>query len=67
MTLLTCDIVVASDSALTRATVVTAVKFTITDQPQPIDPLLKSVMSEFLATLRDSDLNVRRVALVSTL
>ncbi|NWX88014.1 CAND1 protein, partial [Nothoprocta pentlandii] len=46
-----------------RSTVVTAVKFTITDQPQPIDALLKGCIGDFLKTLQDPDLNVRRVAL----
>ncbi len=54
-----------SDSANVRATVVTGVKFTIVDQPQAIDPLLKSCIGEFLETLKDEDLNVRRVALVT--
>ncbi|CAF1020526.1 unnamed protein product [Brachionus calyciflorus] len=52
-------------SPLARATVVTAIKFTITDQPQPIDSLLKSCLGKFLNALRDSDINVRRVALVT--
>jgi len=55
----------SSPSALMRTTVVTAMKFTISDQPQAIDPLLKSNIGEFLSTLTDSDLNVRRVALVA--
>ena len=54
-----------SQSALMRTTVVTAMKFTISDQPQAIDQLLKSEIGHFLATLRDPDLNVRRVALVA--
>jgi len=54
-----------SESALTRSTVVTAVKFTISDQPQPIDPLLRSTMADFLEALHDQELNVRRVALVA--
>ncbi|XP_052260170.1 cullin-associated NEDD8-dissociated protein 1-like isoform X7 [Dreissena polymorpha] len=54
-----------SPSALTRSTVVTAVKFTISDQPQAIDSLLKDCIEEFLRTLQDGDLNVRRVALVT--
>ena len=41
----------SSESALVRATVVTAVKFTITDQPLAIDPLLKSHFGEFLNLL----------------
>lgn len=54
-----------SDSALMRTTVLTAVKFTISDQPQTIDPLLRQTIGEFLGALKDSDLNVRRVALVA--
>ncbi|XP_067009322.1 cullin-associated NEDD8-dissociated protein 1 [Anabrus simplex] len=54
-----------SESALMRTTVVTAVKFTISDQPQAIDPLLRQCIGQFLSTLQDSDLNVRRVALVA--
>ncbi|ESO96201.1 hypothetical protein LOTGIDRAFT_202232, partial [Lottia gigantea] len=54
-----------SESALTRSTVVTAIKFTISDQPQPIDALLKGCIGDFLRTLQDPDLNVRRVALVT--
>jgi len=34
-------------------------------QPQAIDPLLRSTMGDFLETLHDQDLNVRRVALVA--
>ncbi|XP_047204610.1 cullin-associated NEDD8-dissociated protein 2 [Girardinichthys multiradiatus] len=51
-------------SPLARSTVVTAVKFTIVDHPAPIDSLLKDSIGEFLKTLQDSDINVRRVALV---
>uniref|UniRef100_H3CLX5 Cullin-associated and neddylation-dissociated 1 n=1 Tax=Tetraodon nigroviridis TaxID=99883 RepID=H3CLX5_TETNG len=54
-----------SGSSYARSSVVTAVKFTISDQPQPIDPLLKSCIGDFLKTLADPDLNVRRVALVT--
>ena len=52
-------------SSLSRSTVVTAIKFTITDQPQPIDGLLKSCLGKFLNALQDNDVNVRRVALVT--
>lgn len=55
----------ASPSPLMRTTVVTAVKFTISDQPQAIDPLLRQCIGQFLGTLQDPDLNVRRVALVA--
>ncbi|XP_010717078.1 cullin-associated NEDD8-dissociated protein 1-like [Meleagris gallopavo] len=53
----------SSGSPHARSTVVTAVKFTIADHPQPIDALLKGCIGNFLKTLQDSDLNVRRVAL----
>ncbi|KAK7091549.1 cullin-associated NEDD8-dissociated protein 1-like isoform X2 [Littorina saxatilis] len=55
----------ADQSPLTRSTVVTAVKFTISDQPQAVDPMLKNCIGDFLKTLQDPDLNVRRVALVT--
>ena len=54
-----------SPSPLMRTTTVTAVKFTISDQPQPIDAMLKQCMGSFLKALEDPDLNVRRVALVA--
>uniref|UniRef100_A0A8C2DUM3 Cullin-associated and neddylation-dissociated 2 (putative) n=1 Tax=Cyprinus carpio TaxID=7962 RepID=A0A8C2DUM3_CYPCA len=54
----------SSGSPLSRSTVVTAVKFTIVDHPMPIDSLLKGCIGDFLKTLQDPDLNVRRVALV---
>ena len=34
-------------------------------QPQAVDSLLRLMMSDFLESLHDSDLNVRRVALVA--
>uniref|UniRef100_A0A8C3G8B5 TATA-binding protein interacting (TIP20) domain-containing protein n=1 Tax=Cyclopterus lumpus TaxID=8103 RepID=A0A8C3G8B5_CYCLU len=51
-------------SPLARSTVVTSIKFTIVDQPAAIDPLLKECIGDFLETLQDEDLNVRRVSLV---
>uniref|UniRef100_A0A672ZLS0 Cullin-associated and neddylation-dissociated 2 (putative) n=1 Tax=Sphaeramia orbicularis TaxID=375764 RepID=A0A672ZLS0_9TELE len=51
-------------SPLARSTVVTAVKFTIVDHPAPVDALLKDCIGDFLITLQDEDINVRRVALV---
>ena len=53
------------DAALARSTVVTAIKFTITDQPQAVDAHLKHCLGKFLATLQDPSINVRRVALVT--
>ncbi|XP_077989699.1 cullin-associated NEDD8-dissociated protein 1-like isoform X1 [Glandiceps talaboti] len=54
-----------SSSPYTRSTVVTAVKFTISDHSQPVDSLLKNCIADFLNTMQDKDLNVRRVALVT--
>nr|CAD7459444.1 unnamed protein product [Timema tahoe] len=54
-----------SPSHLVRTTVVTAVKFTVSDQPQAIDPLLRQSIGQFLNALQDPDLNVRRAALVA--
>ncbi|CAG5977970.1 unnamed protein product [Menidia menidia] len=51
-------------SPLARSTVVTAIKFTIVDHPAPIDSLLKDCIGDFLKTIQDNDINVRRVALV---
>lgn len=52
-------------SSLARSTMVTAMKFTISEREQAIDPLLKECIGDFLKTLEDEDLNVRRVALVA--
>ncbi|XP_045773917.1 cullin-associated NEDD8-dissociated protein 1 [Maniola jurtina] len=54
-----------SPEPLTRTTAVTAVKFTISDQPQAIDGMLRACMAELLVPLRDTELGVRRVALVA--
>ena len=45
-----------SPSAYVRSTVVTALKYTISDQPQPIDVLLHNCIGEFLSTIGDPDL-----------
>lgn len=55
----------SSSSALMRTTLLTAVKFTISDQPQPIDMLLRMNMDQFLSALTDPDINVRRVTLIA--
>ncbi|CAF0970643.1 unnamed protein product [Adineta steineri] len=47
-----------------RSTIITAIKFTIVDQPQHIDTILKSYIKDFLNGLEDEDIDVRRVALV---
>lgn len=54
-----------SDSMLMRTAVVSAVKFTISDQPQPIDSLLRQSIGQFLYALQDPEPSVRRVALVA--
>ncbi|KAK3870076.1 hypothetical protein Pcinc_024658 [Petrolisthes cinctipes] len=54
-----------TDSPMMRTTIVTAIKFTISDQPTAIDSLLRHCIGDFLSTLQDPDLNVRRVALVA--
>uniref|UniRef100_A0A914ZPD0 TATA-binding protein interacting (TIP20) domain-containing protein n=8 Tax=Parascaris univalens TaxID=6257 RepID=A0A914ZPD0_PARUN len=54
-----------SKNALMRASAVTAVKFLIVEQWTAADDMLQCAMAEFLQTVTDSDLNVRRVALVA--
>lgn len=53
------------DKPLARSTIVAAIKFTISDQPQEVDTLLQQCMGEFLQALKDQDINVRRVALIT--
>ena len=55
----------SSPSPLARATIITAMKFTISDQPAAIDPLLRKSIGVYFKALDDSDVNVRRVALVA--
>jgi hypothetical protein len=45
----------SSPSAYTRATVVIAIKYTIVERPQPIDPYVKSCISSFLLLIEDED------------
>ncbi|CAG8545270.1 6413_t:CDS:10, partial [Paraglomus occultum] len=52
-----------SSSAETRATVVTAIKYTFANEGQDYDELLRPLIMEFLLLIRDSDLNVRRLSL----
>lgn len=54
-----------SESALMRTAVVSAIKFTISDHPQPIDSLLRQCIGQFLFSLQDPEPSVRRVALVA--
>lgn len=48
-----------------RGTAIAAVKFVVSDQPQPYDTLLRQSIGDFLAALKDPDIGVRRVALVT--
>jgi len=54
-----------SECPLMRTAVVSAIKFTISDQPQPIDALLRQCIGKFLSALQDPEPSVRRVALVA--
>lgn len=50
-------------SALTRAAVIAAIRFTLTDSSPKYDELLAPALVEFLTLLQDPDLEVRRHAL----
>ncbi|CAG8443165.1 10301_t:CDS:10 [Ambispora gerdemannii] len=50
-------------SAQTRGTVVTAIKYTFTNQGQQYDELLRPLIVDFLSLIKDNDLNVRRLSL----
>jgi len=56
---------VRSESAFTRATVVTALKFSIVEKQQEVDQLLLPEMATFLDLLKDKDLNVRKNTLLT--
>ncbi|CAF1035513.1 unnamed protein product [Didymodactylos carnosus] len=52
------------DKAHVRSTILTAVKFTILDQPQHIDNILRLYIKDFLNALEDPNIHIKRVALV---
>ncbi|KAF6143925.1 hypothetical protein GIB67_001719 [Kingdonia uniflora] len=54
-----------SPAAFTRATVVTAVKYSIVDRPVKIDEILSSEISSFLLLIKDQDRHVRRAAVLA--
>ncbi|CAO0798288.1 unnamed protein product [Mucor circinelloides] len=54
-----------SPSAFVRATVATAIKYAVVDPSSQYDELLKTIMTKFLCLLEDTDLNVRRLALLT--
>ncbi|KAH7437479.1 hypothetical protein KP509_05G074400 [Ceratopteris richardii] len=51
-----------SPSAFTRATVIVAIKYTVLEQPQPIDDCIRPCISSFLMLIKDTDRHVRRAA-----
>jgi len=56
---------IKDQSPQTRSTVVTAVKFAITDKPHAVDDALAPIFGEFLTLLSDEDLLVRRSTLLT--
>jgi hypothetical protein len=50
-------------SANVRATVATALRFIVIEQPRPVDDYLRQFLDQFLSSIRDPDLNVRRVGI----
>ncbi|KAK1402413.1 Cullin-associated NEDD8-dissociated protein 1 [Heracleum sosnowskyi] len=52
-----------SPAAFTRAIVVSAVKYSITDRPEKIDEIIHPEISSFLILINDQDWHVRRAAL----
>ncbi|XP_072402511.1 cullin-associated NEDD8-dissociated protein 1-like [Diabrotica undecimpunctata] len=54
-----------SPSPIIRFTAMAAFHLTISDQPSTIDPLLREWIEDFLVALRDSDVRVRRAAIVT--
>ncbi|KAG6828860.1 hypothetical protein H0H92_006567 [Tricholoma furcatifolium] len=52
-------------SAATRATVVSAIRYTFADNSQSYDELLAPLLVDFLSLMLDEDLTVRRLALLA--
>lgn len=55
----------ASPSAYMRAAIATATKYAVVDPSAEYDEFLKPILVKFLELLKDSDLNVRRLALLT--
>ncbi|KAM0790577.1 hypothetical protein ACM66B_004444 [Microbotryomycetes sp. NB124-2] len=53
----------SADSRDTRATVISAIRFTLTNESTTYDELLAPLVVEFFKLIHDSDLGVRRLAL----
>ncbi|GLT90694.1 hypothetical protein SLE2022_086150 [Rubroshorea leprosula] len=54
-----------SPAAFTRATVVTAVKYSIVERPEKIDEIIYPEISSFLMLIKDHDRHVRRAAVLA--
>lgn len=54
---------IRDDNASTRATVISAIRYTFADTSQSYDDLLAPLIVDFLALIQDNDLTVRRLAL----
>jgi len=54
-----------SQNVATRGTAINALKFTIVEQPHPIDQTLQTTLTEFVPLLQDPDLTVRRSAILT--
>jgi len=54
-----------STTVATRATAINALKFTIVEQPHPIDKPLQALLVDFVPLLEDPDLGVRRSAILT--
>ncbi|KAI8979576.1 armadillo-type protein [Mycotypha africana] len=55
----------SSESAQTRAIVATAIKYAVVDPSNDYDEYLRPIMVRFLTLMQDSDLNVRRLTLLT--
>jgi len=56
---------ILSGSSFTRGTIITALKFSIIERPQPIDQILMPQIGKFMDLMKDQDLDVRRNALLT--
>jgi len=56
---------VSNKNAFIRSTVISALKYTIAEQHQPIDAILQKEMPTFLELLKDSNIEVRRATLLT--
>ncbi|OQV25143.1 Cullin-associated NEDD8-dissociated protein 1 [Hypsibius exemplaris] len=57
------DVLQKTPAVQVRCTMITAIKFTVSDERRAIDPVLKDAIGVFLGFLNDPDLTVRRTAL----